>query len=107
MPSLTLSTPAAVIRFGGGLAARALGRGVADGEGAHGGKGGGGGEQAGEGRVPRRKVLLPTYPHGVPCTHLDQILVEPPESVEGCEDCLRTGDTCAPAVPELRARRPL
>jgi hypothetical protein len=25
------------------------------------------------------------------CTHLDQILVEPPESVDGCEDCLRTG----------------
>jgi hypothetical protein len=29
------------------------------------------------------------------CTHLDQIRVEPPapEAVEGCEDCLRTGDT--------------
>jgi hypothetical protein len=26
------------------------------------------------------------------CSHLDQILVEPPESVAGCEDCLRTGD---------------
>jgi uncharacterized UBP type Zn finger protein len=25
------------------------------------------------------------------CTHLDQILIEPPESVEGCEDCLRIG----------------
>jgi hypothetical protein len=25
------------------------------------------------------------------CTHLDQILVEPPESVDGCEDCLRIG----------------
>jgi hypothetical protein len=25
------------------------------------------------------------------CTHLDQILIEPPASVEGCEDCLRTG----------------
>jgi uncharacterized UBP type Zn finger protein len=27
------------------------------------------------------------------CTHLDQIQIfELPESVEGCEDCLRTGD---------------
>ena len=26
------------------------------------------------------------------CSHLDQITIEPPESVEGCEDCLRTGD---------------
>jgi uncharacterized UBP type Zn finger protein len=26
------------------------------------------------------------------CTHLDQILIEPPESVAGCEDCLKTGD---------------
>lgn len=26
------------------------------------------------------------------CTHQDQILIEPPESVPGCEDCLRTGD---------------
>ncbi len=26
------------------------------------------------------------------CTHLDQIRIEPPERVEGCEDCLRTGD---------------
>jgi uncharacterized UBP type Zn finger protein len=26
------------------------------------------------------------------CTHLDQIRIEPPETVEGCEDCLRTGD---------------
>ena len=26
------------------------------------------------------------------CTHLDQIRIEPPESVKGCEDCLRTGD---------------
>jgi hypothetical protein len=25
------------------------------------------------------------------CTHLDQIQIEPPEAVEGCEDCLRTG----------------
>ena len=25
------------------------------------------------------------------CTHLNQILVSRPESVEGCEDCLRTG----------------
>jgi uncharacterized UBP type Zn finger protein len=29
------------------------------------------------------------------CSHLDQILIEPPaaEAVEGCEDCLRTGDS--------------
>ena len=28
------------------------------------------------------------------CTHLDHVLItELPESVEGCEDCLRTGDT--------------
>jgi Zn-finger in ubiquitin-hydrolases and other protein len=26
------------------------------------------------------------------CSHLDQILVEAPDSVEGCEDCMRTGD---------------
>jgi uncharacterized UBP type Zn finger protein len=26
------------------------------------------------------------------CTHVDQIRIEPPESVKGCEDCLRTGD---------------
>jgi Zn-finger in ubiquitin-hydrolases and other protein len=27
------------------------------------------------------------------CTHLDRVLItELPESVEGCEDCLRTGD---------------
>jgi uncharacterized UBP type Zn finger protein len=25
------------------------------------------------------------------CSHLDQILIDPPESVEGCEDCLRIG----------------
>jgi Zn-finger in ubiquitin-hydrolases and other protein len=25
------------------------------------------------------------------CKHLDQIRIEPPESVEGCEDCLRIG----------------
>ena len=29
------------------------------------------------------------------CTHLDQIEVtELPESVDGCEDCLRTGEPC-------------
>jgi uncharacterized UBP type Zn finger protein len=28
----------------------------------------------------------------VACTHLDQIAVEPPETVEGCEECLATGD---------------
>jgi hypothetical protein len=27
------------------------------------------------------------------CSHLDQVKVEPPANVEGCEDCLRTGDT--------------
>jgi hypothetical protein len=27
------------------------------------------------------------------CTHLDQIEVSPPEQVEGCEECLKTGDT--------------
>jgi hypothetical protein len=27
------------------------------------------------------------------CSHLDQVRIDPPESVEGCEDCLRTGDT--------------
>jgi hypothetical protein len=26
------------------------------------------------------------------CTHLDQIRIDPPDSVAGCEDCLRTGD---------------
>ena len=26
------------------------------------------------------------------CSHLDQIKVRPPDSVPGCEDCLRTGD---------------
>ena len=26
------------------------------------------------------------------CTHLDHVTVERPESVEGCEDCLKTGD---------------
>src|SRR5262249_57472264 len=32
------------------------------------------------------------HPEGVPCSHLDQIQVtELPESVEGCEDCLRAG----------------
>jgi Zn-finger in ubiquitin-hydrolases and other protein len=25
------------------------------------------------------------------CTHLDQIAVEPPDEVAGCEDCLRVG----------------
>ena len=28
----------------------------------------------------------------VTCTHLHQILVDRPEQVEGCEDCLKTGD---------------
>jgi uncharacterized UBP type Zn finger protein len=27
------------------------------------------------------------------CTHLDQVLVERPESTEGCEDCLASGGT--------------
>jgi uncharacterized UBP type Zn finger protein len=26
------------------------------------------------------------------CTHLDQIKVAPPETVDGCEECLKTGD---------------
>ncbi len=26
------------------------------------------------------------------CSHLDQVLVERPDSVPGCEDCLKTGD---------------
>jgi Zn-finger in ubiquitin-hydrolases and other protein len=26
------------------------------------------------------------------CSHLDQVLVERPASVPGCEDCLKTGD---------------
>jgi uncharacterized UBP type Zn finger protein len=26
------------------------------------------------------------------CSHLDQIAIVPPETVEGCEDCLKTGD---------------
>jgi hypothetical protein len=26
------------------------------------------------------------------CSHLDQVKVDPPDDVEGCEDCLRTGD---------------
>ena len=26
------------------------------------------------------------------CKHLDQIRIEPPAEVEGCEECLRTGD---------------
>jgi hypothetical protein len=27
------------------------------------------------------------------CTHLDQVLVQRPEQVEGCEDCLAIGGT--------------
>jgi uncharacterized UBP type Zn finger protein len=27
------------------------------------------------------------------CTHLDTIKITPPASVEGCEDCLKTGGT--------------
>ena len=27
------------------------------------------------------------------CTHLDQITITPPESVEGCEECLATGSS--------------
>ena len=26
------------------------------------------------------------------CTHLDEIPITPPESVEGCEECMKTGD---------------
>jgi Zn-finger in ubiquitin-hydrolases and other protein len=29
----------------------------------------------------------------VNCTHLDQVLVERPEHVEGCEECLKIGAT--------------
>ena len=29
---------------------------------------------------------------GVACSHLDQIKVSPPESVEGCEECMKVGD---------------
>jgi len=29
----------------------------------------------------------------VPCSHLDQIRVAPPESYPGCEDCLRIGSS--------------
>jgi hypothetical protein len=29
----------------------------------------------------------------VNCTHLDQVLVERPDHVEGCEECLRIGDS--------------
>lgn len=29
----------------------------------------------------------------VACTHLDQITVEKPDEVEGCEDCLKIGGT--------------
>ena len=29
----------------------------------------------------------------VTCTHLDQIKITPPDSVEGCEDCLAIGST--------------
>jgi Zn-finger in ubiquitin-hydrolases and other protein len=25
------------------------------------------------------------------CSHLDQVRIEPPETVEGCEECLRDG----------------
>lgn len=32
------------------------------------------------------------HPHPMTtCTHLDQIRIDPPETVEGCEDCLRIG----------------
>ena len=26
------------------------------------------------------------------CTHLDQIKITPPDSVEGCEECMKIGD---------------
>ena len=26
------------------------------------------------------------------CSHLDQVNVDPPEQVEGCEECLKAGD---------------
>jgi len=28
----------------------------------------------------------------VQCSHLDQIRVTPPDAVEGCEECMKTGD---------------
>ena len=30
------------------------------------------------------------------CSHLDQIKVEPPESVEGCAECMKAGDQWVP-----------
>ena len=41
------------------------------------------------------------------CTHLDQIIVDRPDRVDGCEDCLKIGGTMgAPAgVPHLRPHR--
>ena len=42
------------------------------------------------------------------CSHLDQVqLAELPESVEGCEDCLKTRRSLAASadLPELRSRR--
>jgi uncharacterized UBP type Zn finger protein len=29
----------------------------------------------------------------VQCSHLDRILVTPPADVEGCEECMKTGDS--------------
>jgi uncharacterized UBP type Zn finger protein len=40
------------------------------------------------GRTEVRDILAPV----AICSHLDQITIDPPDSVEGCEDCLRTGD---------------
>ena len=43
--------------------------------------------------APRRALTaLSCWPHELPCTHLDTITVtELPASVDGCEECLRTG----------------
>ncbi len=39
------------------------------------------------------RISGPYARHVAACAHLDQILVELPESVAGCEECLRTGDS--------------
>jgi uncharacterized UBP type Zn finger protein len=38
-------------------------------------------------RRPRRILVAVAI-----CSHLDQITIQPPDSVPGCEDCMRTGD---------------
>ena len=41
------------------------------------------------------------------CTHLDQIKVDRPDRVDGCEDCLKIGGTWVHlrVLPYLRSRR--